>query len=472
MRSERRFLILIIVIQILNPPAELNGAEILMESVSMADGSVFSGVVLEHRIGEYLVLSDHSGDIRCLPARDIVSIEHTMERYSGDSHDVFFLSDGLILRGHLVRYLPGGELTLLVKGEQMITLDPERVIKIVHIHMPVPEADTPNPPDPVLRREAVNLQLEIKIGEKKPVKPKENDTRSDIESLAEEIEELEECLEEAEMNGAEIAGNENEEYVVEMIEGINTAIEELTALAEACEMTGPTRTKGPSAVGDPERDAVEFLQAAISAPSHFTDLPLSEVVLSVSLSMDTLAQHAITPAASFDKVKIHESNAQTTQRIQNLLSTRKRYGPVLRARVGVLSAGLPEETRRSIYETNRHHDALNASVLNLIPVLNWGSWRQGDRAHALTNAVTSALIYAAAWSVMTQYAYEYTGALDLQQIGEGWQALPPSPNTIDYGFAVIGVTYLYSLVRPFWYSHRQNARLARALNIETRGPQW
>ena len=144
----------------------------------------------------------------------------------------------------------------------------------------------------------------------------------------------------------------------------------------------------------------------------------------------------------------------------------------MRSRIDSLSSELPQETRRSLYEANRLDNALNASVRNIIPILNWGSWRQGDRLHALLAGAGTLIVYLGAYAFAAEYIDSYTGSTELKEINGTWRTLAPTPNAVDVGFAVIGVTYLYSLARPFLFAHKQNVRLADSLGIETRGPQW
>ncbi|MGC9311708.1 MAG: hypothetical protein ACP5IA_03375 [Sediminispirochaetaceae bacterium] len=473
MKNKVRLLVVCLFLIILSASFSQSGEGMNhIQSVRLDDGSLQSGTVLEHRVGEYLILSDRGGNIQYLPDIRIAAIEHDLEAFPGDSHSVFFLKEGLIIRGHLVRYAPDGTIEVQAFGEQRISLPPERVVKVVHIPKPIPEPGSAGPGGNEIRREATVLELELALGEKKSTASSQATDDSRIESLEEEVSELEECLEQTEESNAEQAQSDNQERVETSMEGVESAVSELAALAAACEAGGPTRTKGGSASSVSNRSSLEILNTAIMGPSSLADFPIEDIRTTAEVKIENLKQRASAPAASIDSISLYTEQAVTTERIQEILNDHKRYGIFIRSRISSLSSDLPEETRRSLYEANRLDNALGSSIRNIIPVLNWGSWRQGDRLHAVLTGAGTLIVYLGAYAFAAEYIDSYTGSTELKEVDGTWRTLAPSPNAVDVGFAVIGVTYLYSLARPFLFAHKQNVRLADSLGIETRGPQW
>lgn len=445
--------------------------QVVVDRLHLADGTVFDGVILEHRPGEYLLVGGADARLRCLPDYEVVSVERALEQRASETHSVFFLDDGVIVRGHLSGYAPGATLTVLVDGEIEIVIPADRVVKTMHVRSPLPDPGEQAVPAREVRREAAALEVELALPARSRDAPDDDETDEEATTLEKEIEELERGLQAAEEDAAAAEAEENRERVAVATADARAALEEMVGLAAACEEAGPVRTKGTGAAGLSDADRVALLEAATREPSSSADRSLDELALAATGGFDELEQRATNPAASPRRIDELAAEARATEQAARLLERRKPFNRLMCARVGSMCADLPEETRRQLYESYRHRDTAAAAARNVLPVLNWGSWRQGDRLHALVTGGASIVAYTTA-VVIFGAGYAEVGSLELREVSGGWQAMPPPSPLANLGVALAGVTFAYSVARPLVFSHVENRRLAEALGLETRGLQW
>ena len=120
-----------------------------------------------------------------------------------------------------------------------------------------------------------------------------------------------------------------------------------------------------------------------------------------------------------------------------------------------LVAELPFEQRRQIFRDCRKSDSLSKALLNAIPFIGLGSWRQKDYlggAIIVTSGITGLalyLTYVILFSATPQDQFLYE---NLDYIGGG--------------IALVG--YAFGIIEPFLFNTKQNLNLRDALELERR----
>jgi hypothetical protein len=127
------------------------------------------------------------------------------------------------------------------------------------------------------------------------------------------------------------------------------------------------------------------------------------------------------------------------------------------------AADLDDEERLEIYNLYKK-DVLKGGLLNLIPYAGVGSWTQRDYAGAgitLAGQVTGSIVLGVG-------AFMYimpVATLFLMLTPEGQQIMEVGLYTMAAGGIILGVSYLFGIVRGFCYPAAYNRKLATALSI-------
>jgi hypothetical protein len=147
------------------------------------------------------------------------------------------------------------------------------------------------------------------------------------------------------------------------------------------------------------------------------------------------------------QIELEQKSSDALAISQNQLWNHPRY----RDQLARLVSELPLDERQRIYNDSKLGNAGGAMALNLLPLLNLGSWGQKDYLGASIGTVST------------------IGGV----VAYGINALvltPGSPlyDTLDVvGLVVAGVGYVFGLIEPFLYVSKYNDGLAEALNLSS-----
>jgi len=161
-----------------------------LEVVTLKDGSVLRGLVLEF-VPEHLVILETRPDESCtLELADVLSIEKSSDPedlVEIDYIDVLYLLDGVIFHGMIVKRIPGRVLTLELKNGSLLSLDENEVWKMVRQRIMVAGV----PVHDRERLESARLELRIELVEQR-IRESRNTAAQD--NLEQEIARLKEEL--------------------------------------------------------------------------------------------------------------------------------------------------------------------------------------------------------------------------------------------------------------------------------------
>jgi hypothetical protein len=443
--------------------------QILGDRILLPNGESVAGVIVEWDHGNYVVVAGTDGRLQLLQERDIESVQRVVTPdVGGAQHNVVFLTDGLVLRGIVTTYRPDGGLLLRTSNGVTISVDGNAILKILTLRSDLPtDADQHPPSEALVRTEVLTLEIELILGGGR--RDRGASQTGSADPLADEIQAFEESLEDAQDAAAARQSSENAQDVSQITGSASENLTRLAELAAACEESGTVRDKG-TGTSDPAR-AAAALQAALTVQSALSAVGTRELAASATTNLDRLKDRAIDPLADLPGVEERLANTAAAERVREIVAGTRKYDLRIQGEIAIHAGDLPEEVRRSIYDSYRHRDALGAAAANLLPVLNLGSWRQGDRPHALLSGIVSlaaycGIPYVAALAALAAQGSDQT-TYELHELGGGlWGMLPADTTFKTIGVSVMGAVYLYNVLRPLWFAHTQNEKLARALGID------
>ena len=432
--------------------AGLCSAQDRADIVQLRDGTVVEGLLIEYSPGGYLLLKSEGERLMHIAAADLLGVEHGAGEALGDEHEeIVLLRSGLIFRGRIRQEAPGRFVIIeLPDAPVQVEIPYDDVWKI--LRRPVPLADDPASAQSV-KSETVTLTLEITLGGRQVTRSDDPTASNNVtERLADEFAEVERARTEREAVACEQRRDDDQAEIQSSAETLDEAIAELARLAAICE-DGPTRRKGDTSPTTPA-DLIAL------GPSGYEEWDLADVSTQARANASALAIRAASPAGDPTTLLALRNRIDARAQVTQIIAPRAGTNPQQLARIRQAAAELPPPDRGLLYSANRRHDQLLGIGLNSIPVLNLGSWRQGDYAGAAAN-----MAFIAAGAAIMWAGFEYADHFEPVVTDAGVFRLPAPMTTVYIGTAVMGAAYVSSLIRPIWYDARCNRLLADALGV-------
>jgi len=414
----------------------------LLDVLFLADGSSVTGVIVEEEPGKSLVLETEDGELLEYGFKDIERVEKLFvdEETLIQNRDVVYLEDGVVFRGRIVGRVPGKEIRLELEDGQLLDFRMDEVFKIgkEQVATGVVKKAVIKPKKAEKERIEIQIQIALNQLQLKQDRLKEGTKDSEKQSLQEEvdrlkgqIDQMEEQKKTAEAEVAEEEGKfaEIESELGELREQMLGAAGEFGQRITACE-SPQIRQRLQAKYEDLQRSIDEMLQRAeIVALVEQPDPRVEEIEMQTKVT---------------DALAIARNGLWAT--------------PEYEEQWEALVAELPIEQRRQIFRDSRKTDSLSKALLNAIPFVGLGSWRQKDYlggAIVLTTGVAGLaayLTYEVLFADTTQDKFLYE---NLDYIGGG--------------IALIG--YVFGIIEPFLFNTKRNLKLREALELERRADQ-
>jgi hypothetical protein len=419
-----------------------------LDVITLTDGQSFKGLIVEQTPEGSFRLETLSGSVLSFAAEEILEIRK--ERSPGTPEgvryqDVVFLKDGTIFRGNIVEQVLGEQITLQTDNEVLLPIRFEEIWKIVKQKHLV-EAGEEEPEDREVEelKRQVQISLELRSGKGAEATGPEKG-EAPAEELAEEVERLKEEIQSPEDTAA-----------AQRLEAVSGEIEAL--VGELMEMTKGMWTE--EIVGQ----AGAYKQAVPELKEDFQAL-LNDLLAAAAGGEQMSAEQQREAAEAFrEKLEALKARVRETARarrqeevqateyvLEAMIAGEIWLDPEYRSNLALMSTVLPREQREALFEQSRRTDALSAAAMNLIPILALGSWKQRDGLGAITTNLAGGM-----------------GALILG-IGSFRSSLE-IPDEVMAAISYLGIGLLstgevFAIVRPFFYSRKQNQRLAEALGL-------
>lgn len=465
MRAARTAWIVLILVAV----AAMAPAQDRTDVVLLRNGMTVEGLLLEQSPGNYLLLTTGDGSLAYITSVDLLHVDHGAGELLPDQYeDILLLRSGLIFRGTVREDAPGRHVVLELAGagddgraeSARVTVPYADLWKI--IRRPVLPPDDPDAARSV-RSEAITLKLEITLGSRRADRRTgTGDDSAVLDTLTDELAEIEESRLLQEVADCESRHEDEREDIQSTADSLEEAIDELAALAAICE-EGPTRSKGddPSVPGlDPESDSAGRLDPTDGEPTSYERWSLQDVTGQLHADSVSLADQAASPAGDPATLAALRERFETRAQVTRLIAPRTGTNPLQLLRINRNASSLPLPDRELLYRANHRQDQLLGVGLNVLPVLNLGSWLQGDLVGAVANTAFMAVGGAVIWA-----GFAYADHFAPQETEIGVLLLPSPMTTVWAGTAIMAAAYVSSLVRPFWYDHRCNRLLADALDV-------
>ena len=412
----------------------------LLDVLLLSDGTSVTGVIMEEEPGKSLVIETEDGQLLKYRLKDIERIEKKLveEEALIENRDVVYLNDGVVFRGMIVGQDPGREITLELEDGQLLHFPMKEVFKITkeQVGTGIAKKAVLRPKKAEKERILITIQimrnqLEAKKSSLKPgmdasaeqsLKEEAGRLEEEIAALEEEREAIAEEVEEEEQRFAQVEGE-----LGELRGELLSASEEIEQRIAACS-SPELRNQLKAKYAELQKDISEILQRA-------------EVVALLEQQDPRITQ-----------IELEQKSSEALAITQNQLWNHPRY----RDQLEQLVSELPLEERQRIYNESKQGKAGGAMALNLIPLLNLGSWRQKDYLGASIGTV--ATIGGAAFAgtiafIATNIENRPTTDSEDVLIITGWSA------------ALAG--YVFGLIEPLFYVKRYNDRLAEAMDLSS-----
>jgi len=465
MRAARTVWIALILVAV----AAVVPAQDRADVVLLRNGMTVEGLLLEQSPGNYLLLTTGDGSLAYITSADLLHVAHGAGELLPDQYeDILLLRSGLIFRGTVREDAPGRHVVLELAGagddgrgeDARVTVPYVDLWKI--IRRPVPPRDDPDA-DRSTRSEAITLKLEITLGSRRADRRTgTGDDSAVLDTLTDDLAEVEESRLLQEVADCESRREDEREDIQSTADSLEEAIEELATLAAICE-EGPTRSKGddPSVPGlDPGSDPGGRLNPTDGQPTGYERWSLQDVTGQLHADSVSLADQAASPAGDPATLAALRDRFETRAQVTRLIAPRTGINSLQLLRITRSASSLPLPDRELLYQANHRQDQLLGVGLNVLPVLNLGSWLQGDLIGAVANTAFMAAGGAVVWA-----GFAYADHLTPVETEIGVLLLPSPMTTVWAGTAIMAAAYVSSLVRPFWYDHRCNRLLADALDV-------
>ena len=411
----------------------------LLDVLFLSDGSSVTGVIVEEEPGKNLVLENEEGDLLEYRFRDILRIEKRFvdEESLIQNRDVVYLNDGVVFRGTIVGRVPEKAIRLELDNGQLLDFDMKEIFKIgkEQVATGVVRKAVIKPKKAEKEEVEIKIRIAMKQLQLKQDRLKQGaeagaaeGLEDEVDRLKNEIEQLEEQREAVEVEAAAEAerfaaiDGELGEYREQLL-GTAGQLEQRIAACESPQLKQRLQVK----YDDLQRSIDEVLQrAAVVALVEQPDPRVEEI----------------------------ENEAKVTDALaiaRNGLWTKPEYEEQWKT----LVTELPFEQRRQIYRDCRKSDSLAKALLNAIPFIGLGSWRQNDYlggAIIVTTGITGLALY-------ITYVSLFADTPQDQFLNEN----------LDYIGGVIALAgYAFGIIEPFLFNTKQNMILRDALELERR----
>jgi hypothetical protein len=411
----------------------------LLDVLFLKDGTSVSGVIMEEEPGKSLVLETEDGELLEFRFRDVERIEKLFvdEEPLIQNRDVVYLKDGVVFRGTIVGRVPEKEIRLELEDGQLLDFRMNEIFKIgkEQVATGVVKRVVLKPKKEEKERIQIQIQIAMDQLDLKQQKLKQGGESVDIEELRGEVDRLKDEIEEMEEQGevVEKEAAEEEARFAEIEGELGELRDQLLAAAEglegriaACE-SPQVRQRLEARYADLQRSIDEMLQRA-------------EVIALVEQ-----------PDPRVEEIKMQAKATEVRALAQNRLWDKPDYEEQWDA----LVAELPFEQRREIFRDARKSDSLGKALLNAIPFVGLGSWRQKDYLGG-TIVVTTAVAGLAALLVYDMYYFD-----------------TPQNNffldNLDYIGGVVALAgYVFGIIEPFFFNAKHNQSLREALELQRR----
>jgi hypothetical protein len=414
----------------------------LLDVLFLSDGSSVTGVIVEEEPGKNLVLENEEGQLREYRFKDIERIEKLFvdEESLIQNRDVVYLRDGVVFRGTIVGRVPEKAIRLELENGQLLDFDMKEIFKIGKeqvatgvVRKAVIEPKKAEKKEVEIRIQIAMNQLRLKQErlDRGGDAAEGESLKDEVDRLKNEIQQLEEQQEVVDAEAAEEAARfaAIESELGEYREQLLGAAGELEQRIAACE--SPQVSRGLQAkYDDLERSINEVLQRA-------------EVVALVEQ-----------PDPRVEEIEMEAKATDALALARTGLWAKPEYEEQWKA----LVAELPFEQRRQVFWNSRKSDSLGKALLNAIPLIGLGSWRQKDYlggAIIVTTGITGLALYV---------TYELLFAATPQD-----QFLYENLDYIGGGIALAG--YAFGIIEPFLFNTKQNMNLRDALELERRAEE-
>lgn len=411
----------------------------LLDVLFLSDGSSVTGVIVEEEPGKNLVLENEEGQLLEYRFRDIERIEKLFvdEESLIQNRDVVYLKDGVVFRGTIAGRVPEKSIRLELDNGQLLDFDMKEIFKIGKEQVATGVVRKAVIKPKKAEKEEVEIKIQIAMNQLrlKQDRLKQGGDAGEVESLEDEVDRLKNEIEQL----------EEQQEVVEA-----EAAEEAERFAAIESELGEYREQLLGAAGELEqRIAVcESPQVKQRLQAKYDDLQRSIAEVLQRAEVIALVEQ---PDPRVEEI---ENEAKVTDALaiaQNGLWTKPEYEEQWKA----LITELPFEQRRQIFWDCRKSDSLSKALLNAIPLIGLGSWRQKDYlggAVIVTTGITGVGLY---------LVYEALFASTPQE-----QFLYQNLDYIGLGMALAG--YAFGIIEPFLFNTKQNMDLRDALELGRR----
>ncbi len=468
-----------VILLLILPAVCLSPQDCILDVLELADGRELQGIIVERVPERSIMLETEDGTCTFIEQQEIISI--TSEKLKGrDCHeyrDVVFLKDGVIFDGTILEQQFGVSLSLLTRNGLHLVFQEEEIWKLGRQRItearPVPKEQN--------KIEGWKTDLQISLVSSSLQKRREQGKDAGNEErkgLQEEVERLQQELEQLEREQELAAGRQRSD---ELQEELNALLEELLTRAglpetELSEYPVPPETlKNANGSAETEIEttlaSIRGLLWELESRADFgmegsgpcPGRPPEEIQSEIEGCLAEMAGLAQADGRSMQNQPVLANQADKTLAakidLNELLQDKGRRTAEDRNHVDRLAATLSDEERRFLYSINKRSDQLKGVGLNLVPLLNIGSWLQGDWIGALVSyAITGGGIY-----LLVAHGLDY-GKTASDEYGPYVYA---GLNTLGYtGLGMIGFSWAFSLTEPVLFVRRWNGRLAETLQLE------
>jgi hypothetical protein len=408
----------------------------LIDTIYLKNGESLTGRIIEEIPGHQLTVEKRSGETVSIKIEEIKRIAKC--RLAIDSRinytDLVFLEDGVIFRGIIVERIPESSITIELENGKLVPIITDDIWKIV---VEKQMAGAPRYLEPTsTHMTRLELQIKLSLAGLEARKAKGGiDTTSEVDSLQGEIDALQETIEELEKEREEAEEKLYEEN--EQISGIEEQFAELDRDLTALAVEIDNRI---------ETCAAPELKATCEQKFAHIQRLTADLVRRAKEASLLKAQDP-----RLKQLEEHRDADELAMIIQSGRWNERSY----RAQVATLVEGLPGTTLEEIFRSTKKTASLGYATKNLIPLLPFGSWRQGDYFGA---AVGSGATLIGAALFMTTIDVAYVAGSESRRM-----VMTPLSWV---GIGMMAGGYLFSLIEPFWFQSRSNARLRSTLHLE------
>ena len=458
----------------------LPGAQYL-DVLILKDGTSYKGVIVEQVPGETLRLETTGGTRMTFSLDEIDSIEKEERSERGlkiTYIDVVFLKNGIIFAGTIVEQVPDVSLTLEAANGKEITIGMEEIWKIIR-EKRLRNEDAP-PEEERERMERLKIALELDLSregraEAAPAGKESSDSlEEEIGRLEEEMDELDREREEGaddperaareeelvrlreeletaqsapETEQAAVPGGGGFDEIAEILQALTEELLEITKGMWSEDLVAGSQEYKQKIAGlqdrlvESTRKLLEIVAAMPAAGSARESEELADAVVELKAEL----QELVSEVRSIARQRRQEDILATKTALLPVLTGPDWNTPGLRPAVEQMAASLPYADRRDVYRKSKTRGGVSGALLNVIPV-GMGSWMQGDWLGAV-------IPYGAAAAALGVFGLEMAGVFANEQAALSTR-----------GFLMLG-GYLFSLVRPVWYTSSQNGKKKALLGL-------